>query len=72
MLKRLIYTKRRKLSQVLTHLLTHSLTHSLIQLGANKTGAEFQVGLLGMKFGYYLMLNHEPRHNTFTWTLDYR
>jgi len=40
--------------------------------GATKTGAEFQVGLLGMRFGYYLMLNHEPRHNTFTWTLDYR
>jgi hypothetical protein len=22
-------------------------------------------------FGYYLVLTHEPRYNTYTWTLDY-
>jgi hypothetical protein len=40
--------------------------------GSTKTGAEFQVGLLGMKFGYYLQLKRNPVHNTLTWTLDYR
>ena len=40
--------------------------------GSNKIGAEFKVGLLGMKFGYFLQLKKNPVHNTFTWTLDYR
>lgn len=40
--------------------------------GSSKTGAKFDVGLLGMRFGYYLMLTHEPKYNTLTWTLDYR
>ena len=33
--------------------------------GSNKIGAEFKVGLLGMKFGYYLQLKKNPVHNTF-------
>lgn len=40
--------------------------------GTSKTGAEFQVGVMGVKFGYYLMLTHEPKYNTLTWTLDYK
>jgi len=27
---------------------------------------------MGMKIGYYLKLKHEPKHNTLSWTLDYR
>eukprot|EP00981_Chlorochromonas_danica_P008840 scaffold2312_cov165-Ochromonas_danica.AAC.80 len=27
---------------------------------------------MGMGFGYYLKLTHEPKHNTLTWTLDYK
>ena len=34
-------------------------------------GAEFKVGVMGMNFGYFLKLTHEPRWNTLTWTLDY-
>lgn len=26
---------------------------------------------MGMNFGYFLKLTHEPRWNTLTWTLDY-
>ena len=40
--------------------------------GTSKTGAKFEVGLLGMRFGYFLLLTHEPFHNTLTWTLDYK
>lgn len=40
--------------------------------GTSKTGAEFSVGVLGMRFGYYLLLTHEPKFNTLTWTLDYK
>ena len=39
--------------------------------GTSKTGAEFDIGLLGFKFKYFLKLTHEPRFNTLTWTLDY-
>lgn len=35
-------------------------------------GAKFDIGVLGMRFGYFLMLTHEPKYNTLTWTLDYR
>jgi len=40
--------------------------------GTSKTGAEFQVGVFGLKFGYYLLLTHEPKYQTLTWTLDYK
>jgi len=40
--------------------------------GTSKTAAKFEVGLLGMRFGYFLLLTHEPFHNTLTWTLDYK
>ena len=39
--------------------------------GTVKTGAKFDIGVLGMRFGYFLMLTFEPKYNTFTWTLDY-
>ena len=39
--------------------------------GTSKVGAEFKVGVMGMNFGYFLKLTHEPRWNTLTWTLDY-
>jgi hypothetical protein len=40
--------------------------------GTVKTAAEFNVRVLGLKFGYYLLLTFEPKYNTVTWTLDYR
>jgi hypothetical protein len=39
--------------------------------GTSKTGATFDIGLLGFKFKYFLKLTHEPKYNTLTWTLDY-
>jgi hypothetical protein len=35
-------------------------------------GAAFEVGMAMVSFSYYLLLSHEPRYQTFTWTLDYR
>ena len=43
-----------------------------LQQGTSKVGAEFKVGVLGMSFGYFLQLTHEPKYNTLTWTLDYK
>ena len=40
--------------------------------GTAKTFAKFDVGAVGMRFGYYLALTFEPTVNTLTWTLDYR
>jgi ribosome-associated toxin RatA of RatAB toxin-antitoxin module len=40
--------------------------------GTSRTGAEFKVGVLGLKFNYFLVLTHEPKHSTLTWTLDYK
>lgn len=34
-------------------------------------GARFDTAALGMGFRYWLALKHEPKYNTFTWTLDY-
>ena len=39
--------------------------------GTVKTGAKFDIGVMGMRFGYFLMLTYEPKFETFTWTLDY-
>ena len=39
--------------------------------GTCKTGAKFDIGIMGMHFGYYFLLTYEPKWNTFTWTLDY-
>jgi hypothetical protein len=39
--------------------------------GTSKQGAVFDIGLLGLKFKYFLKLTHEPKYNTLTWTLDY-
>lgn len=39
--------------------------------GEEKVGAKYNVGLMGMGFGYFLMHTYNPRHNTLTWTLDY-
>ena len=40
--------------------------------GTSQTRAEFRVGALGLRFGYYLLLTHEPKYKTLTWTLDYK
>jgi hypothetical protein len=40
--------------------------------GTTKTFAKFDVGAVGMRFGYFLHLTFEPKWNTLTWTLDYR
>lgn len=40
--------------------------------GTSRTGAKFDVGVMGMRFGYFLLLTHEPKYNTLTWTLDYK
>lgn len=39
--------------------------------GTSKTGAKFDVGVMGIGFSYFLLLTHEPKYNTLTWTLDY-
>mmetsp|Transcript_31820 Transcript_31820/g.53690 ORF Transcript_31820/g.53690 Transcript_31820/m.53690 type:complete len:290 (-) Transcript_31820:1361-2230(-) len=39
--------------------------------GTSKTGAKFDLGLMGIRVSYFLLLTHEPKHNTLTWTLDY-
>jgi Polyketide cyclase / dehydrase and lipid transport len=39
--------------------------------GTVTTRAKFNVGISLVGFGYYLVLTHEPRYNTYTWTLDY-
>lgn len=39
--------------------------------GTVKVGAKYNIGLMGVGFGYFLMHTYEPRHNTLTWTLDY-
>ena len=43
----------------------------LFAQGTSKTGAQFDIGLLGLKFTYFLKLTHIPNLNTLTWTLDY-
>lgn len=40
--------------------------------GSTRVGAQFNVGLMGLSFGYFLKLRHEPKYNTLTWTQDYR
>lgn len=40
--------------------------------GTSKTGARMDVGVMGLNFGYFLLLTHEPKYNTLTWTLDYQ
>jgi ribosome-associated toxin RatA of RatAB toxin-antitoxin module len=40
--------------------------------GTSKTGAEFGIGVMGLKLQYFLQLTHEPKYNTLTWTLDYK
>lgn len=39
--------------------------------GTAKTAAKFSVGSMGISFDYCILLTHEPKHNTVTWTLDY-
>ena len=39
--------------------------------GTVKVGAKYNIGLLGMGFGYFLMHTYQPKYNTLTWTLDY-
>lgn len=39
--------------------------------GTSKTACEFNIGLMGMGFTYYLLLTHSPKYGTVTWTLDY-
>jgi hypothetical protein len=36
-----------------------------------KTSAQFDIGLLGLSFTYFLKLTREPKYNTFTWAMDY-
>jgi hypothetical protein len=50
---------------------TKYIQYDLYMQGTSKTGAEFDIGLLGFKFKYFLKLTHEPRFSTLTWTLDY-
>eukprot|EP01041_Mallomonas_annulata_P005185 gene5185-10369_t len=40
--------------------------------GTIRYGAKFNVGVVGMRFGYFLKLTHEPKYMTFTWTLDFK
>lgn len=40
--------------------------------GTTKTACEFKIGLMGMGFTYFLLLTHEPKYDTVTWTLDYK
>lgn len=40
--------------------------------GSTQTGAQFDVGALGLRFRYYLLLMHQPKYNTVSWTLDYK
>lgn len=40
--------------------------------GTTRNGAQFTVGLFGMRFGYFLKLTREPKYNTLTWTLDHK
>ena len=47
-------------------------TTRLSPQGTTQVGAAFNVGLGFMGFSYYLLLRHEPKYQTFTWTLDYR
>lgn len=49
----------------------NSQTHQLYQ-GTTQVGAAFEVGIGLITFNYYLMLKHEPKYQTFTWSLDYR
>jgi len=46
--------------------------HMQFPNGTTKTGAKFDVSIMGMGIGYYLLLTHEPAYNTLTWTLDYK
>jgi hypothetical protein len=39
--------------------------------GVVKVGAKYNIGLMGMGFGYFLMHTYNPMYNTLTWTLDY-
>lgn len=50
------------------YIVIHTYAH--VQ-GTSKQGAVFDIGLLGLKFKYFLKLTHEPKYNTLTWTLDY-
>jgi len=40
--------------------------------GTTRHGAQFTVGLFGMRFGYFLKLTREAKYNTLTWTLDHK
>eukprot|EP01032_Pedospumella_encystans_P028610 gene28610-32312_t len=40
--------------------------------GTTQVGAAFEVGIGLITFNYYLLLKHEPKYQTFTWSLDYR
>lgn len=46
-------------------------TTNTLPQGTTQQGAQFNIGLLGLKFTYYLKLTHMPKYNTLTWTLDY-
>jgi hypothetical protein len=48
------------------------LSHAACAQGTTQVGAAFEVGMAMVSFSYYLLLSHEPRYQTFTWTLDYR
>lgn len=39
--------------------------------GTSQVCAKFDIGLMGMRFGYFLKLTHMPKYDTLTWTLDY-
>jgi hypothetical protein len=66
------FSSRRKLLSSFNDLRnTQNIFNTIYMKGTSKTGAEFDIGLLGFKFKYFLKLTHEPRYNTLTWTLDY-
>lgn len=45
--------------------------HTQLQNGTTKTAAKFSVGSMGISFDYCILLTHEPKYDTVTWTLDY-
>lgn len=76
MSRRLISTRKRNCRMyAIVKLLVNVVTETFVQLswqGTTKTGAEFNIGLMGLNFKYFLKLTHEPKYNTLTWTLDYK
>jgi len=40
--------------------------------GTIRTGAKFDISVVGIKFAYFLQLREDPKLSTYTWTLDYR